>query len=325
MKTIKILFLSCSLCLWSLAAEAADRVSFMIDWLPAGDKAAIYYGIESGIFKENGLDVSVMIGRGASDVVTKLGTGSADVGSGGLAALLQAVATEKVPVKAVLPLYTIQPDAIFTTSGSQIDSIAKLVGKKVATATFSSSNVLWPLLLEANGLNRDAITLTKVDPGALAPMLATGRVDATISWITTAPAFEGPMRETGKTVRVLPWSDFGFEGYGMSVFASEAFISQRPRVLSRFVESYRKATEQAIANPVKAVAALKKMVPEIDETMAQKQWEASIPLMVNNISEANGFGVFNAPLLAKTWDWVARAQNIDPKSVDPQGIIADVD
>ena len=129
----------------------------MIDWLPAGDKAAAYYGVENGIFEEAGLDVSIAVGRGSSDVVTKLATGTADVGSGGLAALLQAVATEDVPVKAVLSVYTIQPDSIFTTEDSGIDSIADLVDKNLATATFSSSNVVWPLLLEANKMGAQTL------------------------------------------------------------------------------------------------------------------------------------------------------------------------
>jgi NitT/TauT family transport system substrate-binding protein len=191
---------------------AAEKILFMIDWLPAGDKAVPYLGVQAGLFAAEGLDVTIQSGRGSSDVVTKLGTGAADMGTGGLAALLQARAEAPVPVKAIASIYTIQPDALFTTETSGISSIKDVVGKTIATATFSSSNVAWPLVLKANGVDAAKVDLLKADPGALAPMLASGKVAATINWITVAPAFEHPLAESGKKLKLIMWSDYGFEG-----------------------------------------------------------------------------------------------------------------
>src|SRR5271155_1382724 len=191
---------------FSETALAAESVSFLLDWLPAGDKAAVYLGVEKGLFEAEGIKVTIQSGRGSSDVVTKLATGSVDMGTGGLAALLQAKAESNVPVKAVMSLYTLQPDAIFTTEGSGITSLKDVVGKKVATATFSSSNVAWPLVLQANGIDPAKVDLLKADPAALAPMLASGQVAATINWITVAPAFEKPLAETHKKLKLIQWS-----------------------------------------------------------------------------------------------------------------------
>src|SRR5262249_12320622 len=159
-------------------------------------------------------------------------------------------ATDAVPVKAVMSIYTLQPDAIFTTEGAGINSLKDLQGKTVATATFSSSNVSWPLLLKANKVDPESIKLLKVDPGALAPMLASGKVAATISWVTVAPAFAGPLKETGKSFKALPWSRYGFDGYGLSVFVSDKMLAQRPETVRKFLRAYRLATERAIADPL---------------------------------------------------------------------------
>ena len=126
--------------------------------------------------------------------MTKLGTGAADMGTGGLAALLQARAQTPVAVKAVVSIYTLQPDAIFTTEGSGISNLKDVVGKTIATATFSSSNVSWPLVLKANGIDPAKVDLLKADPGALAPMLAAGKVAATINWVTVAPGLRQAAR-----------------------------------------------------------------------------------------------------------------------------------
>jgi NitT/TauT family transport system substrate-binding protein len=63
---------------------------------------------------------------------------------------------------------------------SPIKTIKDLAGRSLATATFSSSNALWPVIARANGLDPDSVKLLKVDNNALGPMLASGRVDATI-------------------------------------------------------------------------------------------------------------------------------------------------
>lgn len=302
----------------SFAASAAEKIVFVIDWLPAGDKAVPYLGVQKGLFAAEGLDVTIQVGRGSSDVVTKLATGAADLGTGGLAALLQAKATGEVPVKGVASLYTLQPDAIFTSESSGINSLKDLVGKKVATATFSSSNVLWPLVLENNGIDPSKIELIKADPGALGPMLATGKVDATINWVVVAPAFEGPLAEAGKKLKTIEWSHSGLEGYGLSIFASEKILTERPAAVKKFLVAYKKANDMAIADPAAAAAALKAMVPEIDADVAAKQFAASIPLMVNDISKKDGDGAFEPKLLAKTWEWTAKSQKIPLDKLDPE-------
>ncbi|WP_315835137.1 ABC transporter substrate-binding protein [Bradyrhizobium prioriisuperbiae] len=304
------------------AAAATEQVTFMLDWLPAGDKAAVYLGVDKGLFEAEGIKVTIQSGRGSSDVVTKLATGSADMGTGGLAALLQAKAADAVPVKAVMSIYTLQPDAIFTTKDAGINSLKDLEGKTVATATFSSSNVSWPLLLKTNGVNPDAIKLLKVDPGALAPMLATGKVAATINWLTVAPAFAGPLTEVGKSFKALPWSGYGFDGYGLSVFASEKMLTSRPETVRKFLKAYAKATEMAIADPMAAAQALKAAVPEVSVDTAAEQWRASIPLMVNDISKKDGPGAFAPALLATTWKWVAEAQGLPLEKLNPETAVS---
>jgi NitT/TauT family transport system substrate-binding protein len=299
-------------------AVAAEKITFMIDWLPSGDKAVPYLGVQKGLFAAEGLEVVIQSGRGSSDVVTRLGTATADIGTGGLSALLQAKAENKVPVKAVYSIYTRQPDAIFTTEGSGITTLKDVSGKKIATATFSSSNVTWPLLLQANGIDPAKVDLLKADPGALAPMLAAGRVVATINWTTVAPAFVKPLAETGKKIKIIPWSEFGYEGYGLSVFVSEKMLAERPDAVKKFLRAYAKATDLAIADPKAAAAALKTMVPEIDEAVAEQQFTASVPLMVNDIAKANGAGAFEKALLAKTWEWTAKAQNMPLDKLDPE-------
>jgi len=305
----------------SLPASAAEKVVFLISWLPGGDESIPYVGVSKGLFAAEGLDVTVQVGRGATEVVTKLATGAADIGEGGLAGLLQAKARGDVPVKALLSVFSKQPDAIFTTEGSGIRSLKDLTGRKVATATFTSSNVFWPLVLKNNDVDVSKVDLLKVDPGVLAPMLATGKVDATINWTTVGPLFEKALADSGRKLVVIPWSGFGFDGYGLSVFASEKMLKERPEVVRKFLRAYLKAAEMAVSDPKIAAASLKAIVPEVDLDVATKQFAATVPLTVNEISKKNGLGTFDKALLAKTWEWTAKSQNIPLDKLDPESVV----
>ena len=303
------------------SASAADQVRWLNDWLPAGDAAPIYYGVASGIFADAGIDLTIETARGSSEVVTRLATGSADFGFAGIAALMQARVEGDVPVTAVMSIFNTPPDAIVTVEGSGIETFVDLPGKTIATAAFSSSNVIWPLVLELNGLNETDIELQKVDPGALGPMLATGQVDGTISWLPTAVGFEGAQTEAGKTIKLLPWSEFGFESYGASVIASDALIAENPELVTRFVGAYKASVEAAAADPEAAVAALKQAVPEVDAELGVKQLTAALSLIINERSAVDGLGSYDPDRLASTWALVSKAQGLAEDALDPETVV----
>lgn len=236
------------------AAHAADSLTVQLDWLPGGDKAFVYAGVQQGFFKAEGLDVKIVPGRGSSDAVTKIASGAADVGFGGISALMMAAAESKspVPVKAVMSLYSKQPDALFTRADSKIKTLKDMEGKTVAMPTFSSSNALWPVVLQKNGVDPAKIKVIKTDPATLAPMLAQGRVDATINWVTVAPAFQAVLKQANKDLAVLPWTQFGLDGYGWSALASDKTIKDRPDVLKRYLRALSKSLAFSIEQPQKA-------------------------------------------------------------------------
>lgn len=302
----------------STVAQAAEKIVYMNDWLPGGDKALPFYAVQKGLFAKAGLDVTVQTARGSSEGITRIGTGTADVGSGGLTALLQARAQQNVPVKAVLSIFTMQPDSNFAVEGSGINMLKDMIGKKVATATFTSSNVVWPLVLMANRIDENKVTLIKVDPAALVPMLTNGQVDATINWSTASPAFEVALSGIGKRLKIIPWSQYGFEGYGYSLWASERMIAERPAALRAFVAAFVEGMKMALADPKDVARAMKASFPEMDSALVEKQFLTIVPLIDNPIMKAEGLGAFQKQRLYTTWEWTAKAQNLPLDRIDPE-------
>ncbi len=303
------------------AAQANDKVTYVIDWFPGGDESFPYVAQKEGIFAKNGLDVTLLVGRGSSDVITRLGTGVVDFGSGGIAALFGGVAEHQVPVKATMSVFSKQPDTIFVTEGSPITKITDLKGKTVATATFSSSNVLWPVVARTNGLDPDSVNLLKVDPTTLAALLAGGKVDATINWLTDGPETANVLKNTGKKLVAMPWSKMGLDGYGLSVYASDKQIKEHPDTVARFNASYFEGMQIAMASCKRAADDLHALVPQVEPEVAVEQCEVANSLIKNEVSAKTGIGNLDPALLRADWEWVAKSLNYKMDLVNPEAVV----
>ena len=104
-----VLALAASCCAAAGHAAPPDRVTYILDWFPSGEETFPYVALRQGLFAREGLDVTIQIGRGSSDAITKIATGNAQFGSGGIGALMTGAAEHKdsggVPVRAVLSIF----------------------------------------------------------------------------------------------------------------------------------------------------------------------------------------------------------------------------
>lgn len=302
-------------------ASAADQVTFQLDWLPGGDKAPIYVCIHQGICAAHGLDVTINGGRGSSEAITFLATGRADIGTGGIEAVMAAVANDQVPVKAVASVYTRAPHAFYTLKSSGIDTLEAVEGKHVVTSPFTSSNVFLPLVLQELGLSEDSIQLTRADPGALGPMLMTGSADVMIAWMTDVTRYTNQAAAAGHELNIMPWATGGLDLYGLVLIASDTFIAERPEVAQRFIDAYRESVRFTYENPELAAESVAAMVPELEMENVVGSVRDMLVLAFNEVTEADGQGALTPARLAQTWEWVSQAQGLDVTALDPETIV----
>ncbi len=303
------------------AAADLDKVTFQLDWLPGGDKAPIYVCIHEGFCEKHGLDVTINGGRGSSEAITFLATGRSDIGTGGIEALMAAVANDSVPVKAVASVYTRAPHAFYTLKSSGIDTLAAVEGKTVVTSPFTSSNVFLPLVLSELGMGEDDIELVRADPGALGPMLMNGAADVMIAWMTDVTRYTNQATAAGHELNIMPWSTGGLDLYGLVLIASDTFIEERPEVAQRFVDAYRESVRFTYENPEAAAAAVVAMVPELEMENVVGSVKDMLVLAFNDVTEEDGQGALDAERLVQTWDWVSKAQGLDPDALEPESVV----
>lgn len=302
-------------------AQELDEVTFQLDWLPGGDKAPIYVCIQQGICEEHGLDVTINGGRGSSEAITFLATGQSDIGTGGIEAVMAAVANDDVPVKAVASVYTRAPHAFYTLKSSGIDTLEGVAGKTVVTSPFTSSNVFLPLVLSEMDMTEEDIELIKADPGALGPMLMTGSAEVMIAWMTDVTRYSNQAAEAGHELNIMPWSTGGLDLYGLVLIASDRFLEERPEVAQRFIDAYRESVAFTRDNPEAAAEAVVAMVPELQMENVVGSVKDMLVLAFNEVTEEDGQGALTPERLAQTWEWVAQAQGLDPAALEPESIV----
>jgi NitT/TauT family transport system substrate-binding protein len=320
-RTLPLLASAALLASVALPAVAMDKVTFQLDWLPGGDKSAIYVCMHHGFCADAGIEITLEQGRGSSEAITKIATGTSEIGLAGIEALMAARANEDVPVTAVMNVFNTGPHAFYTTTESGITTLADVRGRSIATSPFTSSNVFLPLVLAENGMTEEDIVLTRSDPGALGPLLMTGQSDAIIAWLTDVSRYQGQAREAGKELVILPWADAGLELYSASVVASDTFLTERPEVAKRFVAAFKKSLEFAHADPQGAADAVAAIVPELSAEDVKGSWLDASKLAFNELTEKFGLGAFDADRLAATWVRVAAAQGLDVSALDPESIV----
>jgi NitT/TauT family transport system substrate-binding protein len=305
-------------------AQAVEKVIFQLGWLPGGDKAPAYIALHKGLFQKAGLDVEIRSGRGSADTMTKVATGAADLGEVGLGTIMLAKAQGDMPVVAVMPIFTKQPDVLLVDKAGPIKTLKDVEGRKIATSPFSSSNVYWPIVLSANGLDAGKVTLIKADPAALTGLLATGQVAGVINWVTASASTSDAFKSQGKAMGSLSWSDYGFDGYGQSIVASEKLLKEHPDTVKAFLEAYREGEKIMREDPDEAVAAIQAKAPELDAALIKGDGAAAISLIFNDTSAKDGLGVYEPSLVATTWKWVAKSQGLPESQLDPQKSVASI-
>ncbi|MBI0168661.1 MULTISPECIES: ABC transporter substrate-binding protein [Bartonella] len=301
--------------------KAPDKVRFQLDWLPGGDKTAIYVCVNRGFCKSEGLDVAIEPGRGGNDAITRIAAGVSDVGAADITALMAARVSANVKVSAVMAIFNKTPHAFYVLSDSPIHSIADIKGKAVATSPFTASNLFLPPFLKTQNLSMDDIALTRVDSGALGPMLITGKTDVIIAWLTDYTRYEEQARIAHKEIRSFPWVESGLDLYGSSLIAADKFISERPEVLTRFIKAYRQSIIFMHEHPDEAVDAVMESVPELDRQSVKGSLQDTLKLIYNDETDQYGLGTYRRDKLQRTWQKTAEALNLDPNAVTAESAV----
>jgi NitT/TauT family transport system substrate-binding protein len=294
-----ILLLVAAIALVGMGAEAQApaKVVFALNWFAVGDHAAYWVALDRGYYKARGLEVELQNSKGSGDSIAKVDSGRADVGLADAVVVIPRVA-QGAKIKVVGAVFDLTPLNIWTRKDTGITKPKDLEGKLLAAPAGDAQRQLFPAFAKLNGVDESKVKWLSIEPAAKFVALSEKRADAVPDYTTGQPFWE---KAVGKDNLVrMPWSQFGFDTYSMSIMASDKMLNERPKVLRDFLAASYLGWRDVMQDPKAALEIFKKRVPDIDLALIEPNMMLGLELMKTDRYAKNGLGWMERAKMRRT-------------------------
>ncbi len=283
------------------AAQAQTTpIKFQLDWRFEGPSALFLTPVAKGYFKDAKLDVTVDAGNGSGAAVTRVASGTYDLGFADLAALMEFHANNPdAPNKpvAIMVVYNNTPASVMALKKSGITKPADLSGKKLGAPVFDAGRRGFPIFQKANGISN--VTWTAMDPPLRETMLARGDVDAITGFTFTSLLNLEARGVKAEDVVVLPYADNGVKLYGNVIIATPKILRENPAAVKAFLAAFAKGAKDVVTNPAASIEHVKARDGIINVELETRRLKLAIDTVINSAdARAEGFGQLNPGRLA---------------------------
>jgi NitT/TauT family transport system substrate-binding protein len=289
------------LALATLPARAQETpIKFQLDWRFEGPAAMFLVPAAKGYFKAEKLNVTIDAGNGSGGAVTRVASGSYDIGFADLAALMEFHANNPAAANkpvAVMMVYNNTPAAVLALKKSGIKTPADLNGRKLGAPVFDAGRKAWPIFAKANGIG--TVAWTAMDPPLRETMLVRGEVDAITGFSFTSLLNIEARGMKADDVVVLPYPAYGVKLYGNAIIVGQDFLQKNPEAVKAFLRAFTKGMRDVIADPKAAIATVKARDGIIDSALEERRLKLALDATVLTAdARTEGFGMVLAPRLS---------------------------
>ena len=293
----------------SLAAGAADKVTFMTNWLAQAEHGGYYQAVADGTYAACGLDVTIQ--QGGPQVAGRplLLAGKIDFYMGGnMQQAFDAVA-ENIPLRVVAASFQKEPQVVMSHPGEGLDKWEDLpkAEQYIIGDEGAQSFLLW--MAEAYGFDLSKRVPYTFNP---APFIA-NKKSIQQGYVTSEPfAVE---KEGGFVPNQFLLADYGYSTYSTTIEAMQDTIDKRPEVVQCFVDGSAKGWYNYLYGDNKAAnEMIKKDNPDITDeqitfTISQLK---KFGIVDSGDSEKLGIGAMTDEKMQDFYDKMVAAKVIKP-------------
>jgi putative hydroxymethylpyrimidine transport system substrate-binding protein len=255
-----------------LPAQAADKLTVMLEWFVNPDHATMVVARERGLFAEQGLEVELLPPADPSSVPRLVAAGQADIGVHYQPNLYLDHAAG-LPLVRFGTLVETPLNTITVLADGPIKTLADLKGRKIGFSVSGFEDAMLKRILEAEGLSLDDVELINVNFALTASLLG-GQVDATVGGFRNFELTQIRL-EGGEPRAFFP------EEHGVPVYDELIFVAQRDMAgddrLPRFLKAVEDAAIFLTNHPQEAWELFIKAYPDLDDALNRQAFTDTLP------------------------------------------------
>jgi NitT/TauT family transport system substrate-binding protein len=230
-------------------------------------------GVERGIFRKHGLDVTVTDFGGDAKLVQAITAGDIDIGVGGGTDM--AFTVKGAPMLAVASVVGPPLDlAIIVPYSSPLRTLDDLKGRRIAiSAPGSLTDWLMAELIRRKGwTSGDVTTVALGDMSARIAAIRIGQIDA--SWASPGTGFQLEEKKEGRVLDTA--AAFVRDFITEALFASDRVTNANPKVVTAFIAGWLDSVAFMRSNKAETVTLMRK-VTGFSDSVENREYEQLMP------------------------------------------------
>lgn len=253
-RALRALFAACVVV--AHAATAQERIVFATDWLAQAEHGGFYQAVADGLYRREGLDVTLRMGGPQVNGMQLLAAKQIDIAMADGLQVLAAV-EQGIPLTAFAATFQKNPTVVIAHPG--VARLAELKGRPIAIGA-ASNTTFWPWLKQKYGFTDDQ----KRPYGfSVQPFLA----DPALSQQGFATSEPFSIEQAGITPVVFLLADLGYPPYSEVLVVTRETLGKRRDALVRFMRASAEGWRRYLANPAAGNALIRKDNPEMSDAL----------------------------------------------------------
>ena len=253
--------------------DSLDKVSVVLDWTPNTNHTGLYVAKEKGYFKDQGLDVDIILpGEAGADQL--VASGKAEFGVGYQESVTQA-RVQGVPLVSIAAVIQHNTSGFASPKSKGIEKPKDFEGKSYGGWGSPVEKAVMDSIMKQE--NADVEKVNFINMGDTDFFTAVKR-DVDFAWIYYGwTGIEAELR--GEDLNMMYVKDYSdkLDYYTPVLTTNEKMIESDPDTVKAFLAATSKGYQYAIDNPKEAGDILLKAAPDLDKELVMKSQEWLAP------------------------------------------------
>lgn len=298
--------LATALCSQQVLAEETP-FTFITNWYAQAEHGGYYQAVAKGLYKEQGLDVTLRMGGPQINGTQLMMAGKAQcVLTDDISAMM--ANKQGIPIQLVATSFQYAPTVVITHT--DVEKMEDLKSRKVLISSSAQSS-WWPWAKKKYGFTDD---MTRPYTFNIQPFVLDNNL-AQQGFMTSEPY---AMEKAGADYKVFSLGKEGYPPYGNSIACRNDVIEQHPEQVIAFLTASMEGWKSFLADPSAANELIKKDNPNMtdDQIAFSVDLLNSTGIVMGGDASTQGIGVITEERMQETWQMAVDNELFGAEEVD---------